>query len=65
MVLLVMVPIMIIVIIVITVIPLAVWFAEKPFEVTSNGQVFLILAAVIAISYGLIRLLNRSAKRPP
>jgi hypothetical protein len=56
---------MIIVVIVITVIPLAVWFAEKPFEVTSSGQVLLILAAVIAIGYGLIRLLNRSAKRPP
>ena len=56
---------MIIVVIVITVIPLAVWFAEKPFEVTSNGQVLLILAAVIAIGYGLIRLLNRFAKRPP
>ncbi len=56
---------MIIVVIVITVIPLAVWFAEKPFEVTSNGQVLLILAAVIAIGYGLIRFLNRFAKRPP
>jgi hypothetical protein len=56
---------MIIVVIVITIIPLAVWFAEKPFEVTSNGQVLLILAAIIAIGYGLIRLLNKSAKRPP
>ena len=56
---------MIIVVIVITVIPLAVWFAEKPFEVGSDGQVLLILAAVIAIGYGLIRFLNRSAKRPP
>lgn len=56
---------MIIVVIVITVIPLAVWFAEKPFEVTSNAEVLLILVAVIAIGYGLIRFLSRSAKRPP
>jgi len=54
-----------IVLIVITVIPLAVWFAEKPLEVTSNAQVLLVLAAVIAVGYGLIRFLIRSAKRPP
>lgn len=56
---------MIIVVIVITVIPLAVWFAETPLEVTSNAQVLLILAAIIAIGYGLIRFLKRSANRPP
>jgi hypothetical protein len=56
---------MIIVVIVITVIPMAVWFAEKPFEVASDGQVLLILAVIIAIGYGLIRLLNRAAKKPP
>ena len=56
---------MIIVVIVITVIPLAVRFAEKPFEVASDGQILLILAAVIAVGYGLIRFLNRSAKKPP
>ena len=56
---------MIIVVIVITVIPMAVWFAEKPFEVSSDGQVLLILAVIIAIGYGLIRLLNRAAKKPP
>ena len=56
---------MIVVVIVITVIPVAVWFAEKPFEVASDGQVLLILAAIIAIGYGLIRFLNRSVKKPP
>lgn len=56
---------MVIVLIVITVIPVAVWFAERPFEVASDGQALLILAAIIAIGYGLIRLLNRAAKKPP
>jgi hypothetical protein len=56
---------MIVVVIVITVIPVAVWFAEKPFEVASDGQAILILAAIIVIGYGLIRLLNRSVKKPP
>jgi len=56
---------MIIVVIVITVIPVAVWFAEKPFEVASDGQALLILAVIIVIGYGLIRLLNRSVKKPP
>ena len=56
---------MIIVVIVITVIPLAVWFAEKPFEVTSDAQVLLIFAVVLAVGYGVIRFLSRSAKGPP
>jgi hypothetical protein len=56
---------MIIVLIVITIIPLAVWFAEKPFEVASDAQVLAIIAAVIAVGYGFIRFLGRSAKRPP
>jgi hypothetical protein len=56
---------MITVLIVITVIPFAVWLAEKPFEVTSNGQFVLVLAAVIAVGYGLVRLISRSAKGPP
>ena len=56
---------MIIVVIVITVIPFAVWIADKPVEATSNGQLLLILAVVIAIGYGLIRFLSRSAKKPP
>ena len=55
---------MIIVVIVITVIPFAVWLADRPVEVASNGQVLLILAVVIAIGYGLIRFLSRSAKGP-
>jgi hypothetical protein len=42
---------MIVVVIVITVIPVAVWFAEKPFEVASDGQALLILAAIIVIGY--------------
>ena len=57
---------MIIVLVVITIIPVAVWFAERPFEVASDGQALLILAVILAISYGLIRLLiNRSTKKPP
>lgn len=56
---------MIIVMIVITVIPLAVWFAERPFELTSLAQIILFFAVVIAIGYMLIKLLFRSAKRPP
>ena len=56
---------MIIVVIVITIIPVAVWFAEKPFEVASGSQVIIILAVITAVGYGLIRLLNRSAKKRP
>ena len=56
---------MIIVVIVITIIPVAVWFAEKPFEVASDGQAIIILAVIFAVGYGLIRLLNRSAKKRP
>ena len=56
---------MIIVVIVITIIPVAVWLAEKPFEVASGGQIIIILAAIFAVGYGLIKLLNWSAKRPP
>ena len=56
---------MIIVVIVITVIPLAVWFAERPFEVTSNAQVLLIIAAIVVVSFVIIKFLTRSPKRPP
>ena len=56
---------MIIVVIVITVIPLAVWFAERPFEVTSNAQVLLIITAIIVVSFVIIKFLTRSPKRPP
>ena len=56
---------MIIVIIVITIIPVAVWLAEKPFEVASGGQIMMILAAILAVGYGLIKLLNWSSRKPP
>jgi hypothetical protein len=56
---------MIVVVIIITIVPLAVWVAENPIVVTSNAQLLLILAVILVVGYGMVRLLGKSDKKPP